>query len=121
MESEVDDSEEITIEDVLRELHKKSLNVRLLGLVVTVMLVIIVGLATMVQGINHSVDDVKESTRATNGSVNHLERFVSRLETPSEAEIAQNRAVSQAVAQVPQIKGILCEQFPKASNCQETR
>jgi len=117
----VESDEDITIEDVLRELHKKSINIKRLGMVTTALLVITVGLGWMVQGLNREVDSLKGGVDTVSASTNHVEKFVKQLEEdPTQEEVAQNQAVSQAVAQVPQIKSILCEQFPEASNCKES-
>jgi hypothetical protein len=55
-----------------------------------------------------------------NASVDHLDSFVEDLEgPPSPTEQQENEAISEAVRQVPEIRAILCEQFPQATACQE--
>lgn len=84
---------------------------RLLALAAFAVTVVVSGVGLMVQNLNRDVDDVSKN-------VDHMEKFVETLEAPPTAnEAARNKAISDAVKQVPQIRSILCEQFPEATAC----
>jgi len=74
-----------------------------------------------VQSNRETAEQTQRTADKTQRQVDHVEQFVTKLETPSPEERAQNEAVSKAVATVPSIKAILCEQFPEATACQATR
>lgn len=67
------------------------------------------------------INRVESSTGRVEVSVEELRTFVRQVQAESESEtsIAQDRAIKQAVAEVPKIKSILCEAFPDATACQE--
>lgn len=121
-----EETEKLTLEAVLREVHRKSVNIRILYLASFVLFVVVIGLAMVVQNVDHNVESNRrtaektdQTSQRTQVQIDHLEQFVNKLEAPpSASEAAQNQAVSEAVALVPQIRNILCEQFPKATNCQ---
>lgn len=65
-------------------------------------------------------DDSKSAINDTAETVNDVQSFVNELrEPPSQVELDQQAAVTQAVRLVPAIKDILCEEFPDANGCQE--
>jgi flagellar basal body-associated protein FliL len=87
----------------------------------------VIGLAFLVQGnnrnldeLNSSVDRVDEATGEVQTSVNRLVAFVDEIEAAESdpSSQAQQDAISRAVAMVPEIRDILCEQFPDARACQ---
>lgn len=90
---------------------------RILPVVVFVVAVVVVGLAVLVQGNDDNIDKLNESVSSVEGSTMRVERFVDELETETPSEAAQNAAVTAAVQQVPEIRAILCEQFPDATAC----
>jgi hypothetical protein len=87
----------------------------------------VIGLAFLVQSnnrnideLNASVDEIDEATSEVRISVNRLVAFVDEIEADQAdpANQAQSDAISRAVAMVPEIRDILCEQFPDATACQ---
>lgn len=87
-------------------------------LVITLIIVTVVSLT--VNGVaRFQVHRENESIESTEESVEIIKDFVETLkEPPTEDEIAQQRAVTEAVRLVPSIKDILCEEFPEATGCQ---
>jgi uncharacterized protein HemX len=88
-----------------------------LALVVVVMIVLIAGLTYQVQKRNQQIEQISDSAEHINERVDELNRFVDQLQAPNEEEEAQQQAISRAVRLVPEIKSILCEEFPEASAC----
>lgn len=105
---------------LLREWADKALPV-----VVLVMFVTIIGLATLTQRNNRNNEDIRDTVQRVEESITHVEDqvdrldvFVDDLEAPNPEDEARNAAITEAVNQVPEIRGILCEQFPEATACQ---
>lgn len=86
------------------------LMLRLLPLVLFVTCMVVVALAILIQRNNENIEKVS-------ASVEHLEDFVADLEEETPDEQARSQAITEAVRQVPEIRGILCEQFPEATAC----
>jgi hypothetical protein len=105
---------------------KAARNIRLVYFVIFVVLVLLAAGAMLIQRNNENIEAVADSNRELkvaiediNVSVDHLEAFVTEVEA-AEADPnnqAQDDAISRAVAMVPEIKAILCEQFPDATAC----
>lgn len=93
------------------------LMLRLLPLVLFVTCVVVVALAILIQRNNENIENLKGSTRDVSVSVDHLEDFVADLEEETPDERARSEAITEAVRQVPEIRDILCEQFPEATAC----
>lgn len=91
---------------------------RAVPLVVSVLFVVVVGLAVLVQRNSRNVEDLTDATTHVQSSTHRVEDFVDELETETPEEAAQNAAVTAAVQLVPQIKDILCQAFPEATACQ---
>lgn len=98
---------------------------RILPLVVFVSAVVVGGLGVLVQSNSSNIDaldanvtELNKSTDAVEASTKRVERFVDDLETETPSEAAQNAAITAAVNQVPEIRAILCEQFPDATACE---
>lgn len=101
------------------------ISTRWLGLAAFILVVAAIGLVIATQRMSKNVKDNRRTAESNTETlavlqkqVDHVERFVDQLETPTPEEQAQNAAVSKAVSEVPEIKSILCEQFPRASACQ---
>lgn len=87
--------------------------------VVLVLLVIIAGMGVVMNRISDNVDEVDVKIDDLDASVSHLEEFVEELEAgPTDEELEQEAAISRAVQLVPEIKEILCGEFPDAQACQ---
>lgn len=92
---------------------------------IVVLFVVCVGLAITVQANARNIDhlegqvaDLTETAHQTQTSVDRLTTFVDELEAPPPPdEVAQDEAISNAVRLVPEIRDILCEQFPQATAC----
>jgi hypothetical protein len=87
----------------------------------------VIGLAMLIQSNNRNIDElnssverVDEATSEVRVSVNRLVAFVDEIEAAESdpSSQAQQDAISRAVAMVPEIRDILCEQFPDARACQ---
>jgi uncharacterized protein YoxC len=84
------------------------------------MLVVVACLAILVQRNSQNVDRVDDRLEDVSESVGRLEQFVDEMEAgPSSEQQAENDAIAEAVRLVPELKSILCEEFPQASACQQ--
>jgi hypothetical protein len=101
-----DESHNGTVSDAVRSL---------LYFVLAVQLVLVVGVVALFL----QVDDMRDTQTTTKETVEYLQEFVDDVSAPSDEELALNAAIAAAVALVPRIKDILCEQFPDASSCRE--
>lgn len=105
----------LTVEQQL--LHTVGLLRRGLVLVMAAAVISIVASVAVVMNVDNNDETIdKTATNAENVS-----NYVDDLKNPSPDVAARNKAVTEAVQQVPQIKGILCspEAFPEAEACQE--
>jgi predicted PurR-regulated permease PerM len=93
--------------------------VKVLGFLVFVLLVVVIGLAYVVHRNSQNIENLDKGVHEVQESVDHVEDFVNELEQAPPEEVERNAAISEAVRQVPQIKSILCEQFPNATACRE--
>ena len=94
-----------------------TVNTRFIIFMVVVVAAVLVGFAILVQRNSGNIDRLQGNVEDLQGQVRELNDFVDELREETPDEIAQNQAVSDAVRQVPEIKAILCEQFPLATAC----
>lgn len=94
---------------------RRSFNLMLF--ICVVLVVVTIGLATQVHSRNRDIDQMEEIVGDTQEAVTHLEEFVVELETEDNDELARNEAITRAVNLVPEIRAILCEEFPEATAC----
>lgn len=101
--------------------HRQERNAKRVAFVLFLAFAVLVALSILVQRNNENIEDLRVVAEDTQISVNHLEDFVDALEAEqaSPGDQAQDEAISRAVQLVPEIKQILCEQFPTATACQE--
>lgn len=97
-------------------------NWRLMRWLVPVLFVIgvaVIGLILVVRQVSDNVDRLDQKVTVVGEQTQEVKSFVDELKAPPSAEEQrQNQAVSEAVRLVPEIRSILCEQFPQASACQ---
>lgn len=109
----------------VRQIQLSRVAIRWILLAAFVVVVAAIGLAIVLSNVDKNVDnntdaisDLKTETAEVRDLVIHVEAFVDRLEEPSDEDREQNAAINRAVALVPEIKDILCEQFPEVARCQ---
>lgn len=91
---------------------------RLERFILFALVITVAGLSWVTTKNSRNVDDIEKIVNEVQPDVQHINEFVETLEQPqSEEERAQNEAISRAVQMVPQIKAILCEEFPEADEC----
>lgn len=86
------------------------------AMAIFVLFIVVVVLALSVYNtivVGNSDDNIDHLTV----QVDRVEEFVDELEEQTPEESERNRAITEAVNQVPQIRSILCEAFPEASAC----
>lgn len=91
---------------------------RAVPMVVAILLVSTIGLALLVQRNSSNVDDLNDSVTNLETSTQRVENFVNDVEEETPTERERNEAITRAVQEVPQIKDILCGEFPEAAACQ---
>lgn len=66
-----------------------------------------------------NVDNNDETIDKTSVNAENVSDYVDDLKEPTPEEVERNKAVTEAVQQVPQIKAILCsdDAFPQAEGC----
>jgi hypothetical protein len=70
------------------------------------------------QRISDNLDNLDKQVESTSEQVAEVKSFVDELQAPpSDDEQARNEAISAVLRLVPEIKSILCEQFPQATAC----
>lgn len=84
-------------------------------------------LEVQIQQRNETTDKLRDDMRELSGNVSSLSESVDdvqafvndfREQTPDEVE--RDAAIGAAVAQVPELRSILCEAFPETSPCRAT-
>jgi hypothetical protein len=74
--------------------------------------------ASSVDDLEGTVSDLDAQVAVMAGQVAELKSFVDEVSAPPSAEEqSRNEAISNAVRVVPEVKSILCEQFPQATAC----
>lgn len=86
-------------------------------LLIAVLFVITIGLTWQSTRTNRDLDTLRQSTEDIQWVVHNLEAFVDEIKEPTEEQHKRDQAISEAVKQVPEIRSILCEAFPEASEC----
>jgi hypothetical protein len=89
----------------------------LMPLVVFLLFVTTVALIVLVQSNDDNIDKLGDSVASVETSTERVENFVDDLEAESASEVERNAAITRAVQLVPEIKDILCEEFPTAAAC----
>lgn len=79
--------------------------------VVIIVFVVAVALQFQVSSRNKSIDDIE-------AIVIDLQEFTDTIEEETPDELERSQAIQRAVAQVPEIRQILCEAFPEVPACQ---
>lgn len=72
--------------------------------------VVVTGLAMLVSQTNGQVEDLQDQT-------SRLESFVEEFQEDQETTGLNNEAINRAVAMVPELRDILCEEFPHTDAC----
>lgn len=98
---------------------------RIMPTAVLVLLAVSIGLAMLVSNNDDNIDKLdddittlEESVESVETSTQRVRQFVDGLEDETSDEAERNAAITRAVELVPQIKGILCQEFPEADACQ---
>lgn len=90
---------------------------RMVVFIVVVAVVVIAGLAVLVERNSSNIDKIDMQLQTVEEEVHDLTLFVAELKEETPDEQAENAAISNAIRQVPEIKSILCEAFPNATAC----
>jgi hypothetical protein len=103
----------LKVKEDVRELTKSLWKLmRLLVVLCVVIIVLVAGINWQVQRRNSRLDDLDKTQRQVATSVEEIRQVANDISDQSPEEVQRQAAIGRAVEAIPEIKTILCRQFP---------